>query len=156
MNQTTQERLREVKLPCKRCGELKSISELRANKGCRYGVQKICRVCDAARAKELYQTNRLQKKISVDAYRKTEQGKKVVRAAADRIRIKRNDVWKQVRAAVIKGELTKPNSCENCNTLITDNNELHGHHSDYSKPLDVIWLCRECHMVAHNKKPIEV
>lgn len=53
----------------------------------------------------------------------------------------------QVRArdilknAVRAGSVIRPASCSICgNTCKPD-----GHHYDYSKPLDVIWACRECH-----------
>ena len=36
--------------------------------------------------------------------------------------------------------------CERCGHPKTD-----GHHEDYSKPLDVIWLCRRCHLQHHRK-----
>lgn len=34
--------------------------------------------------------------------------------------------------------------CINCG-----NTKSHAHHSDYSKPLDVIWLCHNCHWQIH-------
>ena len=46
-----------------------------------------------------------------------------------------------VNNAVRDGRLLKPDKCEMCNK----EGKLHGHHYDYSKPLDVIWLCPECH-----------
>ena len=59
-----------------------------------------------------------------------------------------------VRRAVRRGELV-PQPCETCGTTPT-----HGHHDDYSKPLDVRWLCRSCHYKAHHPtielEPIDV
>ena len=39
------------------------------------------------------------------------------------------------------GIITKPNKCEKCN----QDKKLTAHHDDYMKPLEVKWLCYECH-----------
>ena len=48
-----------------------------------------------------------------------------------------------VNYALRKGTLTKLN-CEECSRPDTQ-----AHHEDYSKPLDVVWLCVDCHMRRH-------
>lgn len=54
---------------------------------------------------------------------------------------------KQVEIALQRGDLQRPRYCEGCGTcgsLIT------AHHPDYSKPLEVLWLCWPgCHKEAH-------
>lgn len=50
--------------------------------------------------------------------------------------------------AVRDGVLIKPTICECC-SIESDN--LHGHHDDYSKPLDVRWLCPRCHIEWHRE-----
>jgi len=37
-----------------------------------------------------------------------------------------------------------PQPCELCGTLKAEK-----HHDDYSRPLDVRWLCRACHLALH-------
>lgn len=44
-----------------------------------------------------------------------------------------------------KGYPHPPEHCEGCDCART----LHGHHDDYAKPMDVIWLCAPCHMARH-------
>jgi len=52
-----------------------------------------------------------------------------------------------VSYAVEIGILKKPTTCSQC--LVECKPE--GHHSDYSKPLEVIWLCKKCHIAEHKK-----
>ena len=57
-------------------------------------------------------------------------------------------IHRMVRTAIEKGELVKPTTCEGCYKE-TRSKALHGHHEDYSKPLEVRWLCRRCHWITH-------
>lgn len=43
--------------------------------------------------------------------------------------------------AVRDGKIDKPLFCSDCG----EKRKLHAHHNDYSKPLDVQWLCVPCH-----------
>ena len=52
-----------------------------------------------------------------------------------------------IRRAIRTGKLIKPKSCSECGK----EKRLHGHHFDYSKPLEVIWLCASCHKNLHLK-----
>lgn len=48
-----------------------------------------------------------------------------------------------VAAALARGDIRRPEACEGCNTV--PNYTLDAHHHDYSRPLDILWLCRPCH-----------
>lgn len=50
-----------------------------------------------------------------------------------------------VRAAILCGILVRPKKCSDCGKRC----HPHAHHPDYSKPLDVLWLCHACHVEAH-------
>ena len=49
-------------------------------------------------------------------------------------------------AQAIKSGLLKKQSCKFCGS-----NKVDGHHSDYLKPLEVMWLCRLHHKEEHKK-----
>jgi hypothetical protein len=56
------------------------------------------------------------------------------------------NAWSAVGNAILKGELEKPIYCELCGVFEV---KIHAHHADYSKPLEVLWLCHDCHMKLH-------
>lgn len=63
-------------------------------------------------------------------------------------REKRNAAARVV-TAVNAGKLKRPNSCDFCNRRCKPG----GHHMDYSRVFDVIWLCASCHRFSHSRLP---
>jgi len=53
---------------------------------------------------------------------------------------------KKVYDALQSGKLVK-GLCANCGSSAS----VHAHHDDYSKPLEVTWLCSKCHRILHGK-----
>lgn len=53
------------------------------------------------------------------------------------------------KAHVAARKLPRPASCSDCGAV----GKVHGHHEDYDKPLDVVWLCPKCHVAAHRGYP---
>lgn len=54
-----------------------------------------------------------------------------------------------VARALFYGDLVRPDRCTKCGV---EHPKLHAHHEDYSKPLEVIWLCPSCHRIEHSDK----
>ncbi|OTZ47830.1 hypothetical protein [Bacillus thuringiensis] len=67
-------------------------------------------------------------------YRNTTEGKMKEKARA------------AVNHAVRDGKLIKPDCCDLCKT----EGPVEGHHEDYEKPLEVIWVCKQCHEDIHH------
>jgi hypothetical protein len=55
----------------------------------------------------------------------------------------------KVRRAIAKGELERPNTCEECGRQ----RPIEAAHSNYARPLDVRWLCRPCHRTWDKREP---
>lgn len=52
-----------------------------------------------------------------------------------------------VRFALARGDMVRPARCSKCD----DDHRVEGHHDDYTKPLDVMWLCTSCHRARHKE-----
>lgn len=57
--------------------------------------------------------------------------------------------------AINKGVLVRPDRCERCKNIpdpmSNGTTSIQGHHPDYSKPLEVVWLCHTCHVEEHRR-----
>lgn len=49
--------------------------------------------------------------------------------------------------ALSRNKIERPNECSICHKKCIP----HGHHYDYTKPLDVIWVCPACHSQIHKQ-----
>lgn len=87
-----------------------------------------------------------------ERFRVSDKGREFYREANKRWR-QRNpeklNAHATVQRALRAGKMTKPSICEVCHE---PNDHIHGHHEDYSKPLDVVWCCPSCHYKIHHKE----
>ena len=136
---------------CLRCNLVKNISDYPKN-GKYY--QSYCKICFP---KTVYISSR--KRIAKYGYSKKELEYKMLYARRirkenpekkkemNREYAKENPekikCYKLVYKAVKKGILLRK-PCQFCSK-----EKVQGHHPDYSKPLDVIWLCSSCHKKLH-------
>ena len=51
----------------------------------------------------------------------------------------------KLSSAIATKKVHRPSVCSICGKPCTP----HGHHPDYSKPLEVIWCCHSCHIAFH-------
>lgn len=131
---------KSVNSRCKECHKRK-VRENRAEKAGYYRTYDAYRYQSDPRVKERH-----------SRYAKTEAGKASLSAAREK--------WQERNAdkraahvilgnAVRDGRVFKPDSCQSCGDTGC---RIEGHHHDYTKPLDVKWLCRSCHVEEHRKE----
>jgi len=120
---------------CSSCNERKPRSEFAKNRNHTEGLTYICRACDIAQTKAW-------RKENPDRVKRNRQ------ASNQRHPEKQRARWLLI-AAVREGRVIKPTRCEDCGTEFSWAGSIHGHHTDYSKPLDVRWLCQRCHTAEH-------
>lgn len=92
--------------------------------------------------------NRIQRNEQMAEYRKTLKGKEVQRIAQKKIRQtfpEKKIAWSLFSLAVASGKIKKE-PCSVCGEL-----KAQGHHEDYFKPLDVVWLCQVHHTERHKQ-----
>jgi len=146
---------------CFKCGTEKPLSEFYKHAGMADGHLNKCKVCNKKDVRENYRANidhykeyeisraNLDHRVAArKAYSQTEQGKQKHSEASDRWKEAhpdRRNASHQVNNAVRDGRLEPWPVC----AVPSCCSKPEAHHPDYSKPLDVVWLCRKHHYGAH-------
>lgn len=141
---------------CKKCGVVKPLDEFYPEKWSSDGYSSTCREC-----KRAYQRNRPKETIAEIERRRNQKPERKKFAYANLCRWRKENPEKVaaqqaryperqkargiVARAVRAGKLVK----ELCSC---GSDKVHAHHEDYSKPLEVEWLCAKCHRERHEQK----
>ncbi len=112
-----------MKRKCSKCLISKGFSEFPTNRSARHNIGYICKDC---------------RKIDYKNWRKSETGKAYFERNAEKMKARQ-----KVRDEIKAGRIVKK-PCEKCG-----NPKACGHHEDYSKPLEIIWLCDFHHKERH-------
>lgn len=130
---------------CTKCGETKALDEFHRDRSRRDGRFPQCRLCATAGKRAEARANPEKNRERVRRWQRENPEKFKARLAREP---DKQRARKAVRNAVARGVLLKPERCEDCEGQF-EKRRLHGHHEDYSKQLDVAWLCASCHVRRH-------
>lgn len=142
---------------CSRCGELKSRDQFYKDARRSDGLRSRCISCHADKAREYRATPRAKEMVRLLRERKRDDFREYnrrYRRKHEGISTKSSRQWRskfpeRARAhgilwkEIMKGTVVRQ-PCEVCGQ-----GKAHAHHDDYSKPLEVRWLCAMHHAEAH-------
>ena len=132
---------------CNTCETRKKEDKFNKRKASKDGLAARCKTCqkvyDKARAKDPAREEARR------VYAQTEEGKLTTNKAKAEYR-KRNPVKTKahnVISRLVRSGNLEREDCEKCGS----SKDIHAHHDDYKKPLNVRWLCPKCHTAWHKK-----
>lgn len=146
---------------CFKCGKIKDICDFYAHPKMSDGHLNKCKECTIKDVRDHREANHAEfiaydrrryrenpeRKISAGKWSRENPEKKLM---VGRAWAKRNNNKRKAQAAVareIKSGRMSRMPCADCGTV----ENVHAHHPDYSKPLDVVWLCSIHHGLRHRK-----
>lgn len=149
---------------CKLCGESKPPTEFYVEKRAQDGLRSRCKACvlTATNAYKKRNPDKVRELSRRHRERNPEVAREEKRRWARNNPEKRRQLRNEWRAAnreksrahsavarALKGgTLKKSSTCEDCGT----SGRIEAHHDDYSRPLDVRWLCARCHRSADRRR----
>lgn len=132
---------------CTKCDETKELKEFYRNKRSSDGLQINCKLCtkiyQEANKKRISEYQKIYQKF----YRLTDKGKTVMRKKDKQYRAKHPERY---IANVAVGNAIRDDKlfCQPCE-ICDSEHKIQAHHEDYSKPLEVNWLCKKHHDKLH-------
>ena len=130
-----------MKLKCSKCKEMLDVSMFHKNSRAKSGYQSQCKKCRTPSRPPIEVRREYNKRWRE---RNREKFNRLTREWKARNKEKVR-AHRKVNKALLYGRLEKK-PCEICGEL-----KVEAHHEDYSKPLEVVWLCRKHHVERHQE-----
>lgn len=128
---------------CKSCGSEKSPSEFYASS------PRTCKECVKSRVRARARTS-----SAVQEYDRARAKRPERRQKAREVTLKwRAENPQGYKAQTAVGNAVRDGKLKKLPCLFCGAAEVHAHHRDYTKPLDVVWLCPRCHHRLHAAFP---
>lgn len=134
---------------CFKCNTVKPFTEFYKHQNMADGHLNKCKIC-TKRDAMAHRENNLERIRQYDRNRAKDKAR--IRAAAEVTRLwreadrRRSAAHSAVSRAIRSGTLVRQ-PCVMCGDV-----KSVGHHEDYDKPLEVVWLCQACHVRHHQLK----
>lgn len=129
---------------CKTCGLILPFDMFHKHKISADGLRSNCKSCRSINEAHYYTDKREHRILCAKQRRQLPEVKEKQNYYSKQY-AKNNKLKLRARAIlnynVRTGKLSRPTNCQDCGSP----NQIEGHHEDYSKPLDVKWLCVFCH-----------
>ncbi len=149
MNATTKQ--------CSKCLEYLSLSFFYKEKRAPLGLRSECKACGKEAERRYYSEPgpigdaRRERRTNRDSVRDrakwTEMPKEQRKRLSEKKRQNPHTLVRETLKRHLRKGLVVKLPCEVCG-----NTKVDGHHDDYSKPLEVRWLCKVHHLEAHGRK----
>jgi len=159
---------------CSRCGEVKAFDLFYKDRSKQGGFSGTCKECVkkyrqkvrikiAEYGSEYYQNNKERMLAYQRKWREANPQKRAAYPKRYKVQLSESNkkyyqenrekvnTHNAVGHAIKQGKLVRPDECSIC----AKKGKIEGHHHDYSKPLDVVWLCTSCHRTIHSGVTIE-
>jgi hypothetical protein len=135
---------------CATCGAIKPLESFYRDRRASDGRQSRCKPCHERGKADWDRRNR----DTINAQKRRLYARNRQRINHQTVRWQKENPEKfsahrKVSRAIKAGKLERPNCCEECGQECF----AQAHHDDYSRPLDVHWLCPRCHSARHKVCP---
>lgn len=134
---------------CSKCRGVYDESHFHKHRATRDGLQYACKLCQAEHTRksqiafpERHNANTKRSSLKFQSQHGISRASLWMRNNKDKRRLYNKAYY------ALRRKQTPPDTCSMCGVKSSD---IHAHHIDYNKPLEVVWLCRECHLAEHGK-----
>lgn len=138
-----------MKKKCFKCDVTKPLSDFYKHAQMADGHLNKCKSCNKADVQSNYRANKPHYQEYYRQRNLTPERKDAKKRYLDKQKQKYPQKYtarNMVNAAVRDGKIIKPDCCSECKKKCSP----HSHHDDYLKPLEVRWLCVQCHARHHD------